>query len=52
MKNHHTLNGLGVLYGERVANLVPRKAVIVLKAEYPYPKPTQVGKLSILRGAR
>ena len=32
--------------------IVPRKAVIMMKARYPYPKPTQVGKLSILRGAR
>jgi hypothetical protein len=44
MKNNHTLNGLGVFNRGRVVKLVPRKALMVLKAEYPYPKPTQVGR--------
>ena len=32
--------------------IVPRKATDVMKAQYPYSKPTQVGKLRKLRGAR
>ena len=33
-------------------NGVPRKADYAMKMLYPYPKPTQVGRLRILRGAR
>ncbi len=33
-------------------SIVPRKAIDVMIAYDPYPKPTQVGRLSILRGAR
>ncbi len=32
--------------------IVPRKASNVMNILYPYPKPTQVGRLSIPRGAR
>ena len=40
-------------YGvEAVDVILPRKAVDVLKMCDPYPKPTQVGGLSIPRGAR
>ena len=31
---------------------LPRKALNTLTTSYLYPKPTQVGRLSILRGAR
>ncbi len=31
---------------------LPRKALNTLTISYLYPKPTQVGRLSILRGAR
>ncbi len=43
MKVSYTLTGLGDFYGGRVVRIVSRKAVDVMKAEYPYPKPTQVG---------
>lgn len=44
MKVSYALTGLGDFYGGRVVMLVPRKAVNVMKAQYPYPKPTQVGE--------
>ena len=44
MKDYHTLNGLGGVYGLRVGKIVPRKARLALKIQYPYPKPTQVGR--------
>ena len=44
MKDYHALNGLGGVYGFRVGRIVPRKARLVMKIQYPYPKPTQVGR--------
>ena len=32
--------------------IVPRKVLLMMKTRYSYPKPTQVGKLRIRRGAR
>ena len=43
----------GRFYGiEETDVKLPRKALSTLTHHYLYPKPTQVGKLRILRGAR
>jgi hypothetical protein len=40
-------------YGGEVYDVkLPRKALNTLTINYPYPKPTQVGRLRKLRGAR
>ena len=50
MKNHHALNGLGVLYGERVVKDSAKKSFDSVESTRPVPETDTGGQVEYTKG--